>query len=55
VVGRAGNGREAVELVGALRADRVTMPVMDGLVWSALEDVGCQPDAAAQPVGFSSA
>src|SRR4051812_7731233 len=35
VVGRAGNGREAVELVGALRADRVamdvTMPVMDGL------------------------
>jgi CheY-like chemotaxis protein len=35
VVGCAGNGREAVELVGALRADRVAMdvamPVMDGL------------------------
>jgi CheY-like chemotaxis protein len=35
VVGRATDGREAVELVGALRADRVamdvTMPVMDGL------------------------
>jgi CheY-like chemotaxis protein len=35
VVGRATDGRQAVELTGALRADRVvmdvTMPVMDGL------------------------